>query len=194
MRLHNAVREAYRRKWSYINNFEVYLNWTGGSVSGTTPASIAGFNSGQDISLNVKSISTPQFTNDAIEFYQCGKWRIQNGRPNLYSFNITFLDEDQLKLYRQFIVMYLAQQSMYFDDAKFTTKIVKCADYLNESDKTLFDFADCLISSIGPVNFSNETEAQIAEFEVEIKSTTPLIVPHAGISSSILNLSGAGGF
>lgn len=181
MRLQNAVREAYKRKWSYINNFEVYLNWSGSATSNVTPATVAGFNSGQDISLNVKSISTPQFTNDAIEFYQGGKWRIQGGRPNLYTFNITFLDEDQLKLYRQFIVMYLAQQSMYFDDAKFTTTIVKCADYLNEKDKVLFNFADCLISSVGPVNFSNETEAQIAEFEVEIKSITPLIVPHSKV-------------
>lgn len=178
MRLQSAVREAYKRRWSYINNFEVYLNWVGGSGS---PASIAGFKSGQDISLNVKAISTPQFTNDAIEFYQCGSWRIQNGRPNIYTFNITFLDEDQLKLYRQFVVMFLAQQSMYFDDAKFTTTIVKCADYLNERDKTLFEFSDCLLSSVGAVNFSNETEAQIAEFEVEIKSITPLIIPHNSI-------------
>lgn len=192
MKLHEAVREAYKKKWSYINNFEVYLNWAGGSISGSTPASIAGFDSSKDISLNVKSISTPQFTNDAIEFYQCGAWRIQSGRPNLYTFSITFLDEDQLKLYRQFVVMYIAQQAMYFDDAKFTVTITKGADYLNEADKPLFDFADCLISAIGPVNFSNETEAQIAEFEVEIKSVTPLIIPHSGLSQPVSSINGLG--
>ena len=42
---------------------------------------------------------------------------------------------------------------------------------INESDITIATFEKCLIDSISQVQFSNETEAQIAEFDVEMTAT-----------------------
>ena len=53
----------------------------------------------------------------------------------------------------------------------FRVKVIKKADYLNESDIVIATFEKCLIDSVSQVQFSNETEAQIVEFDVEMTAT-----------------------
>ena len=76
-----------------------------------------------------------------------------------------------MKMYRAFSILYAAQKITYPEDSYLTLKVIKKADYINERDITIATFEKCLIDSISQVQFSNETEAQIAEFDVEMTAT-----------------------
>ena len=65
----------------------------------------------------------------------------------------------------------LHKKTTYPEDSYLTVKVIKKADYLNESDIVIATFEKCLIDSVSQVQFSNETEAQIVEFDVEMTAT-----------------------
>jgi hypothetical protein len=46
---------------------------------------------------------------------------------------------------------------------------------MGEMDKKLFDFKGVMIESVSQLQFSNNTENQIAEFTVQLKTPEPLI-------------------
>ena len=99
MKLADAVRAAYNRKWSTANNFTVQIDLKGSQI-----AAVGQFQ--QDINLSIISIKTPDITNSGIEAFIANEWRIHNGRDNLYSYSITFRDYDQMFLYQKFQRMY----------------------------------------------------------------------------------------
>ena len=169
MKFASAVLDAYKRKWSYINTFTVSINFAEG-IAKKIGWSVS---DAEASNLNIKDISTPQFTNSPIEAFIGDQWKFHNGRDEIYTFSITFRDQDQMKLYRKFLLAYFCQRTMYFDDAKMTIKLIKDADYTKESELELFEFSDVLINSVSQVQFSNETEAQIAEFSVDFKCKVP---------------------
>lgn len=170
MNVATQVQRAYNEKWSYINTFKVqmifspniakFIQWTNKEQ--------------ENINLNLVSIDTPQFTNSNIESYVGGRWRIHNGRDELYRFSMTFRDQDQMLFYRKFLVAYLYQRTMYFDDIKMKVILYKDADYYGETELKLFELSDVFIESISQLSFSNITEAQIAEFTINFKCATPL--------------------
>lgn len=169
MDLNTALSKVYTTKWSYISNFRCQINFA------DKLRSIIGWNSNSDMyDVYIKDLTTPQFSNSPIEVYMGGRWYFHVGRDEIYNFNITFRDAKQMSLYRTFLMAYFSQQTMYFDDCKCNVRIFKDADYADESEILLYDIQDCLISSVSQVNFSNETEAQIAEFSVDFKSATPI--------------------
>lgn len=165
--------DAYKKKWSYINSFSVqFHNMKSKLTQGT---SWNDFND-DSLNLNIVSIDTPQFTNQPIEVFVANKWVIHNGRDELYRFSITFRDEDQLKLYRAWLKMYHNTKEQYFDSIKFTVKIFKEADYIGEeTEKLLLEMDNTIIESISQVQFSNNTENQIAEFTVNFKTTNTIV-------------------
>lgn len=169
-----ALLKAYETRWSYINTFEVQILFS------SPVASYIGWTKEDErnINLNIVSIDTPQFSNSPIEVYQGDRWKIHNGRDEMYKFSITFRDQDQMALYRKFVSAYMLGKHQYFNVAKMHITLWKEADYLNESaKKTLFDFADCMIDSVSQLQFSNVTENQIAEFTVQFKTATPILTP-----------------
>jgi len=167
MSLANSLQQAYETRWSYINTFKVIFGFSDFLLKNVGWTNF----DNDDIQLNIISIDTPEFTNTQIEVFQADEWRIHNGRDELYRFSVTFRDKNQMELYNKFIQMYKVQRLSYFDEIKSTVTIEKEADWLNEKDRTLLSMRDVLIENVSKVQFSNSTEAQIAEFSVGFKCT-----------------------
>ena len=166
-----GLKRAYDIKWSYVNTFTVQMQFE------ENIAKFIGWSTAdeKDVNLNIININTPQLTNNPVEMYIGDRWKIHNGRDEIYNFSITFRDQDQLALYRKFVKAYFYQKSHYFDDIKMTITLYKDADYMTEVDRKIFNFEDVMISSVSQIQFNNTTEAQIAEFDVEFKCAYPLI-------------------
>lgn len=167
-----GLLKAYETKWSFINTFKVQIQWA------PDIAGFIGWNGKADeenINLNIISIDTPQLSNSNIESYVGDKWRLHNGRDEVYRFSITFRDQDQLKYYKMFSTAYLFQKARYFNDVKMIITLFKEGDYFDEGDVQIYDFHDVMIDSVSQVQFNNTTEAQIAEFTVQFKCATPLL-------------------
>ena len=166
-----GLSRAYNTKWSYINTFTVEFLFSDSMIA------LANWSQDEirDINIHIKSISTPPYTNQPIEAYIGDKWYSHNGRNEMWRFTVSFRDSDKLRLYRKFLTMYMEQKDNYFDEVKTGVKLYKDADYADEGSSLVFDFADSMIESVSQVQFSNETEAQIAEFDVEFKCVNPVI-------------------
>jgi len=130
----------------------------------------------RDMDLYIRNINTPAFTNTAIEGYIGDQYKIHNGRNEMYRFTVGFRDFDQLNLYKRFVMNYNYQRTLYFDECKLTVLLSKDADYINETSSNLVSYENCLIESVSQIQFSNETESQIVEFDVEFKCTTPIVL------------------
>ena len=172
MNLYDAVPEIYKRKWSYISNFTVQINFA------QKIDEVIGWSKkiGSDSLLNIKELTTPQFTASSIEQFIGDRWFFHNGKDELFTFNITFRDQDQMLLYRMFTNAFVAQKKMYFNDCKLEVIITKDADYTGEVPKKLLLLKDCMISSVSSLSISNETEAQIAEFSVDFRCRSPIVL------------------
>lgn len=164
MNLANGIIEAYQRKWSMINTFNVQFT--------LTPILVDKIGLIDDnVNLNIVSFETPDITNDPIESFIANRWFIQNSRDILYRFSCTFRDEDQLNLYRKFWGIYEFTKDNYFDDSKMDIKIFKNPDWYNEEDLSFMNLNGVLIESVSNLSFNNTTENQIAEFTVSFKAT-----------------------
>ena len=166
--LSNLVSKIYKTKWSQINNFEVEINAIGSDAKAKVQKFKIPF---KDCKLSIKNFNMPQLSHDAIESFSADTYMRAVGKPNLLTFSFTVRDFDQMKMYRAFSILYAAQKITYPEDSFLTLKVIKKADYINESDITIATFEKCLIDSISQVQFSNETEAQIVEFDVEMTAT-----------------------
>ena len=167
MNLANGITQAYQTKWSFVNSFKVDL------ILPSTLLYEADWTDydNEQLQLNIVSIDTTQFTNSTIEAYVADKWVTHNGRDEMYRFTMTFRDQNQMELYKKFVKMYRATRLEYFDDVKITIDIYKEADWGNEVMSKLLTFENVLIESVSQIQFSNNTENQIAEFSVGFKST-----------------------
>lgn len=164
MKLAQGIKQAYERAWSMVNNFTVQIEMT------SKMSSAIGGRFNEEINLNIISITTPDFTNDPIDVFIANKWFMYNGKEQLYRFNITFRDQDQMSLYKMFCKIYKFSKEQYFDDAAMQIRIIKDADWFKENDKEFLLFEGVLIENISNVSFSNNTENQIAEFSVNFRS------------------------
>ena len=161
----SSVQDAYKRKWSFINNFICYIG-----VVGTTAVQISNDFAvyWRDLELNIKDVTVPQYSYDGIDFWMVDRYRHTVGKTAPMTITITFRDQDQMRIYRTFLAIFEASKAAYPDDAAMSIKVCKGADYLGELDNIIiFDGKKALISSVSQLSFSNETEAQIAEFSVE---------------------------
>lgn len=165
--LDNGINNVKNAAIDLGKNFATsYISKKFGKIAGNSPLGSS------DINLNIISITTPDITNTPIESYIGNKWFIQNGRDELYRFSITFRDQDQMKIYRDFYKIYRTQGHNYFDDVAFKVIISKDADWYNETDKKFMSLEGVFISGMSNVSFNNTTENQIAEFTVEFKCTS----------------------
>ena len=168
-KLYNAIIDAYQRNWSMVNTFTVEIHPPNYLLD-------RGINFDETLNLNIISISTPDFTNNPIEAFIANRWIIQNGADSRYTFSITFRDQDQMSLYKKFMKLYILTKENYFDDVALTIIVNKDADWVREDDSPFLMLSGSLIESVSNVQFSNDTENQIAEFTVSFKCNNPEIV------------------
>lgn len=169
MNLKDAINKAYETHWSMINTFTVQFDF---------PPHFNKFlktKFDDSINLCIKSVTTPDFQNNPIEAFVGNKWRIQNGRDEIYKFGITFRDKDQLSLYKSFYNIYKDTREQYFDNCCFKVHIYKDADYTTEYNKKFMELNGTLIESVSNLAFSNETGSEVAEFTVQFKCVSPNI-------------------
>ena len=166
MKLADAVRAAYQRKWSVTNNFTVQF-----VLKGAVSASVAEFK--EDINLSIVSIKTPDVTNNGIEFFIGNEWRIHNGNDNLYKFSITFRDYNQMELYQKFMRLYSVTKISYFDDVAIDVILYKDPDWSSEEQIQIIRLEDSMIDGISNLDFNNTVDSEVAEFTVEFKCVNP---------------------
>lgn len=172
MKLKDGIAKAYETHWSMINAFTVQFHF-GNNIFFDLYFDSWRFD--DSINLNIVSVDTPSFQNTPIESFVGNRWRIQNGRDELYKFSITFRDKDQMTLYKSFYDLYRETKEQYFDNCCFNVTIYKDADYYGEADKKFMELNGTIVESISQLQFSNDTQNQIAEFTVTFKSVSPNI-------------------
>jgi len=169
MNFNAGMAKAYSTKWSFINSFRVQflfnsvmkqnVNWTSQDED--------------DMNLYIKSIDTPEYSNQGIQEYIGDQWKIHNGRNEMFTFSITFRDYDNLTLYRKFIKTYQWQKTLYYSQCKTGITIFKEGDYSDQPETMLYNLDGCMIDSISQLQFSNETDTQIVEFTIKFKCPIP---------------------
>lgn len=171
MNLKDGIAKAYETQWSMINTFTVQFDF--GNNWNMKKLCRVPFD--DSLNLNIISVTTPDFQNSPIETFIGNRWRVQNGRDELYKFSITFRDKNQMRLYKSFYDMYRETKEQYFDNCCFNVGIIKDADYYNESDVKIMNLGGTIVESLSQLQFSNETQNQIAEFTVNFKCVMPSI-------------------
>lgn len=89
---------------------------------------------------------------------------------------MTFRDYNQMYLYSKFMQIYNLTKENYFDDVALTIILYKDSDWLNEYDRPFMVFYGTLVEGVSNLSFSNDTEAQIAEFTVNFKCNQPVVL------------------
>ena len=197
MKFTDALQVAYQIPWSYINTFEVYFAWNYNMLNNPNAGiantvdyendavggkNVLGWNpkDNERLSLHLKSLTLPQISSNELNSWVGNRWQRANGQQQQYTFDMTFRDSNQLEFYRLFSAQYREQQYRYFDDYAFNVFVSKDSDYGDQyhNDTTgygnrswrsmpLISLKRCAIQSISALNFSNDTENQIAEFTVQ---------------------------
>lgn len=171
MNLKDGIAKAYETHWSMINTFTVEFQF--GDNMNMVDLLRTDFD--DSLNLHIVSVTTPDFQNSPIETFIGNRWRVQNGRDELYKFSITFRDKDQMRLYKSFYNLYRETKEQYFDNCSFDVIIYKDADYYDETDKKFMSLNRTIIESLSQLQFSNDTQNQIAEFTVNFKCIAPNI-------------------
>ena len=167
--LHDAVSEIQRKNWTFTNNFNVQLLFDGNNKL----ARQCGLD-GLDINLYIKDCNIPQLgTSTIIEKFILERPRIAMGvwEPTVFQFK--FRDFDNLDLYKRFVAYVAGERYSYFDDYKFQVKLIKLGDHSgDETEKHVLTLDNCYMTTVSQITLSNDTDAQILEFEVQIKSAS----------------------
>ena len=108
MKLKDGIAKAYETHWSMVNAFTVQFHF-GNNLFFNLLFDSWRFD--DSINLNIVSVDTPSFQNNPIETFIGNRWRIQNGRDELYKFSMTFRDKDQMSLYKSFYDLYLNEET-----------------------------------------------------------------------------------
>lgn len=169
--LHDAVAKIQRTKWTFNNNFEVQLLFD----STNTLASKCKLDTiGSDINLYIKDCTIPQIgTSSLIEKFTLDRPRIAMGAWECTTFDFVFKDFDNLGLYKRFVAYVAGERYTYFDEYKFKVKVIKLGDHIGDDpEQHILTLDNCYITTVSQVTLSNETESQVLEFTVQIKSAS----------------------
>lgn len=167
--LHDAISKIQETRWTFTNNFNVQFLFDGNNQI----AKKCGLD-GLDINLYVKECKIPQIgTSSLIEKFTLDRPRIAMGAWECTTFDFTFKDFDNLDLYKKFVAYVAKERYTYFDEYKFKVKVLKLGDhYGDEPEKHVLTLDNCYITTVSQITFSNDTEAQVLEFGVQIKSAS----------------------
>lgn len=165
--LHDAISNIYNTKWTLNTNF--YLDMTPHDDN-----TLWGDLGLKDIDLNLylKSIELPQYgTNTVIEEFINDRYRIAQGVYDVAQITLSFKDFDSFILYKTFLKYLTNSRNKYFNDISFNIDIYKLPDYPGEETKKIMTIEKCIIKYVSKITLSNESEAQIGEFDVQIQSS-----------------------
>ena len=167
--LHDAISKIQETRWTFTNNFNVQFLFDGDNKL----ARHCGLD-GLDINLYIKECKIPQIgTSNLIEKFTLDRPRIAMGAWECTVFDFTFKDFDNLDLYKRFVAYVAGERYTYFDQYKFKIKVMKLGDhYGDEPEKHVLTLDNCYITTVSQITFSNDTEAQVLEFSVQIKSAS----------------------
>jgi hypothetical protein len=167
--LASMVLKAYNTKWTYINNFTVQFH-AGDTLWGTAGCDNRSVLEGDDLNLYIKGINTPQMSYNVIQEYVGAQYFTATGKKEPVSgLSISFRDYNQCSLYRSFCKLWQAQDLLYLDEIGMSIDVYKDADYASEGLKHFLHFPELVIESVSQMQWSNETESQIAEFDVSFR-------------------------
>jgi len=170
MKLSNAIAIAERTKWTKINNFYVEIH-----VPNEKFAKKAKWNSTTEFQdkLNTAliSCSTPQYVNAQVESYVAYEWRYHQGRDEVYRFEMTFRDFNQMELYNRFRGLYTRAKQEYFNTFKMSILIYVDKDHGLDAWPVFFTDS-AIIESISQLQFNHNTKNQIYEFTVAFRCNT----------------------
>lgn len=181
LNLNNSILKIYNARWSYINNFYIQI------TLGSKLKSQAGLSSNEanlieseELNLYLKCIDSPQLSYSPIEEFIGNDYHIATGRPEAIRLTCTFRDVNQCQLYRSFVKLFQAETLLYNDQIGISITLFKAPDYVSEgsADDTgvpIMKYQNLLIDSVSQMQFSNETEAQVAEFSVQFRGAKPVV-------------------
>jgi len=89
-------------------------------------------------------------------------YRISTGQFDSFTFDITFIDLEGNPLRNYFSMLWMAQQTRYFDEIKSEVEI-------SNGGTQIFKSTECLITNISTLQLANDN-TQINEFTVSFKS------------------------
>lgn len=166
MKLADAVTNAYKTRWSFVNTFRVNLNFSDAMKKKIEWTS----EDDKDFDLHVIGVDLPTISYSPIETYMANRWRIGQGKFEIFRSTITFRESNQLRYYRKLCSYIIKQRNEYYDSVCFDVIFHKLPDHLNEAELQIGIMEKCIIENISQIQFSNNTENQIAEFSITVKS------------------------
>lgn len=165
--LTSQIMDAYNAKWSMINNFTIQITF------GSKLLSAAGVNSAmfepKAFNLVCKGMDLPQISYSPVETYQGGQYKMTLGKPEAMRFGMSFRDKDQLGYFRAFRRLWQAEKYLYADEIGIQVHVYKDPDYYKEKDLLVEKYVKCQIESVGTMQYNQDTEAQVTEFNVQFK-------------------------
>lgn len=175
--LHDAIKKIYDTKWTLTSNFSVFLQPTDKSLPLWTKCGLPN-TSNEDINLYIKDFQMPQYgSGSPIEEYVNDKYRLTHGIFDPVAIQLTFKDHDSFKMYRAFAKYTYESRLLYPEEYLINVKILKHRDHQEgfnmPNSFEIMTFKKCIIKTVSGVTLSNDNEPQIAEFTIEIKTSTP---------------------
>lgn len=169
MKLQDVITKQYQKKWSYTNNFFIQINCPGNSVHLNREF----IKYGEEINMHIQNVDLPDFTGNAIETVVMGHYRMHVSIDQPYRLSITFLDSDNLALWKDFVRQYYDTKNEYFDRIKLEISVYKDDDFDPQGDRShIITFKDVMIENVNKFPVSNEDDASIAKFAVAFKSNS----------------------
>jgi len=176
LKISDAVNIIQNKKWTKINNYSIYIMFDAPTNGGTGPQDFAKMCGWYDIepddlNSSLISLTTPNYANANVMQYVSYEWRFHQGRDEIYRFSMTFRDYDQMKLYNTFRTLYIKGKEQYYDKIKMNVMILLDED-IGVYTMPVFQTTTAIIESVSQLQFSHNTENQIAEFTVNFICNT----------------------
>lgn len=176
MLLNDVVKNVQNKYWTKINNFFIDIMFEPGINNAPGPinfSKMCGWDeiTNEDLNTSLISVTTPQYQNALVNQYVSYEWRYHLGRDELYRFSMTFRDYDQMRLYNTFRTTYIKSRAQYFDKIKMSIKVY-LDDDIGVDAIPVFQTSEAIIENVSQLQFSHNTENQIAEFSVNFVCNT----------------------
>lgn len=119
----------------------------------------------------IKSVAMPDFTRSAIEEFNNGIWYYTHGRQEMYILSITFVDNEQDKVYDKALEFWESQHIKYPIDKWFSIYILRASRSNRESLLGGVFFEECLLDSISGLQYDNSSQSTLLEFTITFKTS-----------------------
>lgn len=161
MNLSQAFNKIISTKWTMTNNFKAHFQGEHGGLFDFLP---------EHGEINIVNYNLDSLTAEEQNLFTAGRHLSILGAEEIHTCSMKIRDQDQLKIYKNFIKIWRNQIYKYYDEYKFSVVIIKEPDYPGESEKTVLTAKECYLYNVGNLSLDNEQENQIFEFDIQIKT------------------------